>query len=157
VQALYLDDEMSGWEVYSNSFYNCQAGTFIGGGRDNHFHDNYYENCGECANKCSQCRQRSRPIHCLTCSDLLSPLSPLGSQPQDLAQHFDNRGMNWQNYGCNCTTGPTTCNPAAASAIVKDPAYAAYVASFPEIKTAMLPSDGEWALIAVSADSADSV
>jgi hypothetical protein len=105
VQALYLDDEMSGWEVYSNSFYNCQAGTFIGGGRDNHFHDNYYENC-------------------------------------DLAQHFDNRGMGWQNYGCNCSTGLSTCNPAAASAIVKDPANEAYVAAFPEIKTAMLPRDG---------------
>ena len=43
VQALYLDDEMSGWEVYENRFINCQAGTFIGGGRDNSFHDNYCE------------------------------------------------------------------------------------------------------------------
>jgi hypothetical protein len=43
VQALYLDDEMSGWEVYENKFINCQAGTFIGGGRDNSFHDNYCE------------------------------------------------------------------------------------------------------------------
>jgi hypothetical protein len=102
---LYLDDEMSGWEVYENRFINCQAGTFIGGGRDNHFHDNYYENC-------------------------------------DKAQHFDNRGMNWQNYGCNCTEGVTTCNPAAASALVSDPTSTAYVAAFPEIKTAILPADG---------------
>ena len=45
VQALYLDDEMSGWDVFDNRFINCQAGTFIGGGRDNHFFNNYYENC----------------------------------------------------------------------------------------------------------------
>jgi hypothetical protein len=32
--------------------------------------------------KCSKCRQFSRSIHCLTCSDLLSSLSPLGSHLQ---------------------------------------------------------------------------
>jgi hypothetical protein len=31
--------------------------------------------------KCSQCRQCSRPIHCLTCSDLLYPLCALGFHP----------------------------------------------------------------------------
>ena len=36
VQALYLDDQMSGWEVAENRFINCMAGSFIGGGRDNH-------------------------------------------------------------------------------------------------------------------------
>jgi hypothetical protein len=40
----------------------------------------------------------------------------------DKAQHFDNRGMGWQNYGCNCT-GPVSktspCNPAAAWAVVQ--------------------------------------
>ena len=99
---------MSGWEVYKNRFLNCQAGTFIGGGRDNYFHHNYYEDC-------------------------------------DLVQHFDNRGMGWQNYGCNCTspTSPTSaCNPAAAWAVVNDPRNAAYVAAFPEVKTAVLPAHG---------------
>lgn len=104
VQALYLDDEMSGWEVYENRFINCQAGTFIGGGRDNHFHHNYYENC-------------------------------------DLVQHFDNRGMGWQNPSCNCTNG-STCNPAAAWAVVSNPKSAKYVAAFPEVKTAVLAAHG---------------
>ena len=45
VQALYLDDQMSGWEVGHNRFINCMAGSFIGGGRDNHIHSNYYEKC----------------------------------------------------------------------------------------------------------------
>jgi hypothetical protein len=31
--------------------------------------------------KCSQCRRCSRSIRCLTCSDLLPPLSALGSHP----------------------------------------------------------------------------
>ena len=30
VQALYLDDQMSGWEVGHNRFINCMAGSFIG-------------------------------------------------------------------------------------------------------------------------------
>eukprot|EP01052_Picozoa_sp_SAG31_P016626 SAG31_NODE_1107_length_9877_cov_4.000102_10_plen_270_part_00 len=36
---------MSGWEITQNRFINCMAGSFIGGGRDNHIHSNYYENC----------------------------------------------------------------------------------------------------------------
>jgi hypothetical protein len=100
VQALYLDDQMSGWEITENKFINCMAGSFIGGGRDNHIHNNYYESC-------------------------------------DLAQHFDNRGMNWEQSLCNCTNG-TTCDPAAASAIVASPASMAYVTAYPEIKTAVV-------------------
>ncbi len=76
------------------------AGSFIGGGRDNYIHDNYYENC-------------------------------------DLAQHFDNRGMGWEQKLCNCTNG-STCDPAVATAIVADPKSAGYVAAYPQIKTAVL-------------------
>ena len=43
IQAIYLDDQMSSWEVYNNSFINCTTGTFVGGGRLNNIHDNYYE------------------------------------------------------------------------------------------------------------------
>ena len=87
---------MSGWEIRENRFIDCMAGSFIGGGRDNHIHDNYYENC-------------------------------------DLAQHFDNRGMNWEQNLCNCTNG-SVCDPAVASSIVADPASAKYVSEYPEIK-----------------------
>ena len=104
----YLDDEMSGWSVYANRFINCQVGTFIGGGRDNSFHDNYYKDC-------------------------------------DKAQHFDDRGLGWQNYGCNCT-GPISatspCNPAAAWAVVKDKANARLVAAYPDMKRSVLPAHG---------------
>jgi hypothetical protein len=34
------------------------------------------------ATACDQCRQCSRTIHCITCSDLLPPLFALGSHPQ---------------------------------------------------------------------------
>ena len=33
IQAVYLDDQMSAWHVWNNSFYNCTTGTFVGGGR----------------------------------------------------------------------------------------------------------------------------
>ena len=45
VQAIYLDDQMSGWSISNNSFYNCQTGSFIGGGRRNTVRNNYYEKC----------------------------------------------------------------------------------------------------------------
>ena len=35
VQAIYLDDEMSGYEVVNNTFEDVQRGVFIGGGRRN--------------------------------------------------------------------------------------------------------------------------
>ena len=37
--------QMSGYEIYNNTFVDCQKGTFIGGGRRNHVHNNYYESC----------------------------------------------------------------------------------------------------------------
>ncbi|XP_065903276.1 uncharacterized protein [Dysidea avara] len=45
VQAIYLDDQMSGYEIYNNTFKNCYVGTFIGGGRHNHVHHNHYYDC----------------------------------------------------------------------------------------------------------------
>ena len=43
IQAIYLDDQMSSWEIYNNSFINCTTGTFVGGGRLNKFYNNYYQ------------------------------------------------------------------------------------------------------------------
>ena len=48
LQAVYLDDQMSGWHIYNNSFYNCTTGTFIGGGSYNLIHNNYYELVDTC-------------------------------------------------------------------------------------------------------------
>ena len=55
----------------------------------------------------------------------------------DLAQHFDNRGMGWEQKLCNCTSGPT-CDPWAATQIAKN---AKFVSAYPEIKTAVLGGD----------------
>ncbi|CAI8007342.1 hypothetical protein GBAR_LOCUS5158 [Geodia barretti] len=45
VQAIYLDDQMSGYMIYNNTFINCHAGSFIGGGRRNQVLNNTYYNC----------------------------------------------------------------------------------------------------------------
>lgn len=45
VQAIYLDDQMSGWSMTQNLFRNCQIGSFIGGGRRNIVMHNTYEKC----------------------------------------------------------------------------------------------------------------
>ena len=105
VQAIYLDDQMSGWTIENNSFVDCQVGSFIGGGRDNTVVGNYYERC-------------------------------------DTAQHFDNRGMNWQKTACACdgTCEPLSagcgCNAAAASWMLHNSSAAGtWAARFPEMAT----------------------
>ncbi|XP_062523158.1 uncharacterized protein LOC134197826 isoform X2 [Corticium candelabrum] len=45
VQAIYLDDQMSGYDIYNNTFIDCFCGSFIGGGRRNKIHENMYINC----------------------------------------------------------------------------------------------------------------
>mmetsp|Transcript_24813 Transcript_24813/g.44146 ORF Transcript_24813/g.44146 Transcript_24813/m.44146 type:complete len:250 (-) Transcript_24813:370-1119(-) len=44
-QAVYLDDQMSGWTIENNSFIDCQVGSFIGGGRRNIVRHNNYVKC----------------------------------------------------------------------------------------------------------------
>ena len=38
---------MSGFEIYNNTFIDCQKGTFVGGGRRNLVYNNYYEDCDD--------------------------------------------------------------------------------------------------------------
>ena len=45
VQAVYLDDQMSGWHFEGNHFEDCDTGFFVGGGRDNHAVNNTFTNC----------------------------------------------------------------------------------------------------------------
>ena len=42
---VYLDDQMAGYEIYNNTFINNYRGVSLGGGRDNHIHDNIFINC----------------------------------------------------------------------------------------------------------------
>ena len=45
VQGLYLDDQMSGYTIYNNTFKAVQTGIMIGGGRRNHVKWNHFEDC----------------------------------------------------------------------------------------------------------------
>jgi len=45
VQAIYLDDQNSGWTIEDNSFVDCQTGMFVGGGRDNVVRHNSFAHC----------------------------------------------------------------------------------------------------------------
>ena len=45
-QAVYLDDQMSGWRVEDNRFVDCHVGALVGGGRRNTIADNTFVRCG---------------------------------------------------------------------------------------------------------------
>ena len=45
VQAVYLDDQMSGWRWENNRFEDCDTGFFIGGGRSTIATGNHFERC----------------------------------------------------------------------------------------------------------------
>ena len=46
VQAVYLDDQQSGWTVTENDFTDCHVCSFIGGGRQNVVSGNHFTRCG---------------------------------------------------------------------------------------------------------------
>ena len=48
VQAIYLDDQMSGWQIYNNTFIDSHVGMFIGGGRDNKLVGNHCPSTAFC-------------------------------------------------------------------------------------------------------------
>jgi parallel beta-helix repeat protein len=45
VNGVYLDDQMSGWEVINNTFINAEQGVLIGGGRHNTVEGNSFTGC----------------------------------------------------------------------------------------------------------------
>ena len=47
VSCLLCCEQMSGFEIYNNTFIDCQKGTFVGGGRRNLVYNNYYEDCDD--------------------------------------------------------------------------------------------------------------
>eukprot|EP00040_Diaphanoeca_grandis_P010137 m.51911 g.51911 ORF g.51911 m.51911 type:complete len:787 (-) comp21518_c0_seq1:23-2383(-) len=77
VQAIYLDDQMSGWTIENNSFIDCQVGSFVGGGRRNIIVGNYYEGCDVAQhidnrgqnweNSAAKCSEVGIPFNC-TCN-----------------------------------------------------------------------------------------
>jgi len=44
VQGIYLDDQMSGYQIYGNIVENCELGFMLGGGRNNLVHNNTFKN-----------------------------------------------------------------------------------------------------------------
>ena len=46
-QAIYLDDQFSGVDIFSNTIRNATVGVMLSGGRRNLIHENYFENCVE--------------------------------------------------------------------------------------------------------------
>jgi hypothetical protein len=43
ISGIYLDDGMTGWQIYGNQFIDVMQGVMLNGGRDNLIHDNYFE------------------------------------------------------------------------------------------------------------------
>ena len=48
IEAIYLDDQSTGWIVENNTIINCQGGILIGGGRRNILKNNYCDNVDIC-------------------------------------------------------------------------------------------------------------
>jgi parallel beta-helix repeat protein len=45
LQAVYLDDLISGWLIQNNTFFDCEVGILMGGGRQNIVRGNNFANC----------------------------------------------------------------------------------------------------------------
>ena len=43
ISGIYLDDGMTGWQIYGNQFLDVMQGVMLNGGRDNLIHNNYFE------------------------------------------------------------------------------------------------------------------
>lgn len=104
-QAVYLDDQMSGWLVENNTFVDCQIGLFVGGGRSNRFRGNRFSRCGTVfyLNNQGMPGQFDNPT--VNCSDQRPP------------------------FQTTCSTG------AAEWMATKAPAAAEWASAWPEMKT----------------------
>jgi hypothetical protein len=89
----------------NNTFFNCQIGSFIGGGRRNTVTDNYYEQCDVAQHLDN--RGMTGQAGSTNCSTMCEPLSS----------------------GCNCNTG------AAQWMVTKAAAAAQWEVRFPYLKT----------------------
>ena len=74
VSAIYLDDEMSGWNLTNNTFVNCQTATVIGGGRRNIVANNRYERCDLAVHMDNRGMGGQQPDHVPNCTTVCEPL-----------------------------------------------------------------------------------
>ena len=111
VNAIYLDDDMSGWSITNNTFINCQQGGVIGGGRRNIVSGNYYERCDLALHLDNRGMAGKPAGQVPNCTSVCKPLSG----------------------GCNCNRG------AAEWMLTKSPAARLWGERFPYLKN--LPDD----------------
>jgi parallel beta-helix repeat protein len=107
VTAIYLDDDMSGWNITNNTFVNCQTGVVIGGGRRNTVAGNHFERCDLAQHLDNRGMGGQPPNAVPNCTVVCEPLSS----------------------GCTCNTG------AAEWMITKASAAAEWKSRFPFFKT----------------------
>ena len=81
VQAIYLDDQQSGWTVVGNTFSDCEICTFIGGGRRNRIAGNRFVRCGtvQYFNDQGITDPSINGIKMVNCSEVLPPFSTVCS------------------------------------------------------------------------------
>jgi len=106
VQAVYLDDQMSGWTVEENTLVDCQIGVWLGGGRRNSVVRNRFEMC-DTAVHIDNRGMRGGAARADQCDDVCAPLS----------------------NGCQCNTG------AAEWMATRAPAAALWAARYPQFAT----------------------
>lgn len=75
VQAVYLDDQQSGWTVTQNHFVDCHVCSFIGGGRRNIITGNHFIRCGtvQYLNDQGLTDPSVNGIAMVNCSDVAAP------------------------------------------------------------------------------------
>lgn len=79
MQGIYLDDQMSGYQIYGNLVENCELGFMLGGGRNNNVYNNTYER---------------NSYH-------YSLLIKYSFRANDNDIEFDDRGLTWQTAWCS--------------------------------------------------------
>ena len=114
VQAVYLDDQQSGWSVIGNTFSDCHICTFIGGGRRNRIEGNRFVRCGTAQyfNDQGITDPSINGVGMVNCSEVLAPFQTV------------------------CSTG------AATWMTTQGPAAAAWARRWPEMTTIMEDSPG---------------
>jgi hypothetical protein len=77
VQAVYLDNQQSGWTVTQNLFTDCTVCSFIGGGRRNVISENLFVRCGtvQYLNDQGLTDPSLNGIQMINCSDVQPPFS----------------------------------------------------------------------------------
>lgn len=104
VQAIYLDDTMSGWLIENNSIFDAQMGIMVGGGRDVIVRHNRFVGCDKAIHIDSRGSGPLKKTQCLG-PDLTGLRAAMGVKA-------------WAKYGLSATMNPAAvCSPVNTSAV----------------------------------------